>query len=107
MSKPAKKFNWLTTLRRLAKRKTPITGREHGALKRLANKWPTCACGQLCSALPRGFMGCPIDIQLSDLGLTFCDEVNLGAWTEALVTFLRIEARTTLLLKQMAEADAA
>lgn len=104
MSKPAK-FNWLTTLRRLAKRKTPITGREHGALKRRSGAWPTCACGQLCRRLPRGILGIgnPTDGELFWLGIGFNAQVKTRQWKEALATFLRIEARTTLLLKQMAD----
>lgn len=74
----------------------------------LADNWVTCACGQLCEALPRGSGNCPEDEKLYELGMDFAhtmSEVLHGqsniARDEAVEILKAIEARTTLLLQKM------
>ena len=63
--------------------------------------WVTCACGQLCDALPKGeHANAPLDNELGDLGVVFCSEINVKDWDEAKTTLDKIEKRTIFLLKQ-------
>ncbi|HEX3818623.1 MAG TPA: hypothetical protein VHW03_10075 [Chthoniobacterales bacterium] len=90
-------FNWLAVLKDLAAG-MPISRGQHGELIDLAGNWPTCACGQLCAALPRLQDGCPADDETAWLGVGFFQQVRHARWSEALRTFHRIEARTEELL---------
>lgn len=38
-----------------------------------SGSWVTCACGNLCAAIPRDSMGSPLDDELRTLGLEFHD----------------------------------
>lgn len=65
-----------------------------------AGEWPTCACGYLCDRLPRLEDGMPGDLELQEIGLSFCAEVTRPAdWDAAGKTFAAIETRTATLLK--------
>lgn len=90
-------FNWLTVLTELSDGKE-ITNSRYHQLSSMAGGWPTCACGQLCDALPRGQMGEPRDSKLRYWGAQFADQVDQKKWCLALATFQKIEARTTELL---------
>ena len=61
-------FNWFTALESLK----PNDSIEYRiALSNKASVWVTCACGQLCQALPRYDGGAPKDQMLFSLGHTF------------------------------------
>lgn len=94
-------FNWLAVLKDLAAG-MPITQGEYERLVKKAGAWPTCACGQLCSLLPRsGPLGEPEDACLWSWGLTFYQSVKHRDWKYAMATFHKIEARTAELLEAM------
>lgn len=91
-------FNWLAILKDLVAG-APIKDYEHQKLVALAFEWPTCACGQLCKALPRTPSGAPVDGVLKNLGAFFAAAIEDGRWEAALGFFYQIEARTDRLLK--------
>lgn len=77
----------------------------------LADNWVTCACGQLCKALPRTAGNAPEDKELDDLGMQFAHAMSEVLETqsntvrdEAVEILKAIEARTTLLLQEMKSA---
>ena len=81
----------------------------------LAGEWVTCACGNLCAALPRNPNGEPLDYELADLGNKFyeaicsmdcshsrCDVKNMIKWRDKARTILfMIEDRSAILLKPL------
>lgn len=93
-------FNWLALLKDLAAG-MPLSEVEWQQIKRMAAAWPTCACGQLCAALPRNRQGAPRDDILIQLGGAFCGQICTAEWTSALKLFHMIEARTSELLKNL------
>lgn len=99
--KAKKKFNWLVKLNALVRRKRPLTDEEYYNLRFRAAQWPTCACGQLCAALPRDCDAEPKDGELSQLGLRFYDKVAAKRWRGARATFRKIETRSAKLLAAM------
>ncbi|MGK0464816.1 hypothetical protein [Clostridium sp.] len=62
--------------------------------------WVTCACGQLCNLLPKDDCKVPKDHELANLGVDFCDLIELCEWEEAIKTLDQIEIRTKFLLEQ-------
>ena len=67
----------------------------------LSSGWVTCACGQVCSVLPKGkHSNAPLDNELGDLGEDFSSEIEVDQWGSAKVILYKIEARTIFLLKQ-------
>lgn len=92
-------FNWLTILADLGNGAW-MSEDKMGELQDMAQRWPTCACGQLCRQLPRMEDGCPKDSKLRGLGGSFADKVNRRQWCKALDIFQQIEARTTELLEE-------
>jgi hypothetical protein len=96
-------FNWLVKLNALVRRKRPLTDNEQYDLETKAGSWPTCACGQLCQALPRiSHSATPLDKTLQRLGLSFYSRIQHSRWSDALVAFRKIEKRSAKLLKEMA-----
>jgi len=93
-------FNWLTVLTKLSEN-GKISGDRHSQLCTLAGSWPTCACGQLCEALPRDHLGRPKDFRLAQWGTKFAEYVDESKWCLALETFKKIEHRTAGLLEEM------
>lgn len=91
-----KQMGWLERLEHV--RDYAATPAEHEMLRRLAEQWPTCACGELCEALPRDCSGAPVDYPLKVLGGNFYTEIKEGQWVEALATFHEIESRTAEIL---------
>jgi hypothetical protein len=71
-----KDFNWFLFFEQ------PVEDISYDALvkaENLASNWVTCACGQLCKALPRGTSNNPDepkDPKLSELGYKFYDEIE-------------------------------
>ena len=67
----------------------------------LSSDWVTCACGQVCSVLPKGeYANVPLDCELGDLGIYFCDLICDEDWKNAKIILDRIEERTIFLLQQ-------
>ena len=64
----------------------------------LASSWVTCACGQLCDALPKSFNQRPADDHLRYLGEVFMDSIESRAYISAKATLDNIEIRTAYLL---------
>lgn len=91
-------FNWLAVLKDLAAG-APCDGELRARLNDRANRWPTCACGQLCASLPRNLSdGSPVDSELHTLGSLFCGFVHGRSWIAAIETFRQIEERADYLL---------
>ena len=99
MSKKRTGFDWIDTLQQL-KTNPVITTSQYEILIRKAGNWPTCACGQLCKALPKEVFGEPEDQKLQTLGMKFYGQVERQEWCLALETFYKIECRSAELLKQ-------
>jgi len=93
-------FNWIAVLKDLA-HGAPISRSERFKLKRLAGNWPTCACGQLCDALPRSATNAPRDGMLIGLGHIFYHQIDGAEWHKALATFYKIEDRTKILIESI------
>ncbi len=90
-----KAFNWRTALKKAISRKQKTSP----SLTEKAKSWVTCACGNVCSVIPRYDGGSPKDNRLNNLGCTFYDDVNEGDFKAALVTLDKIEKRSGELLK--------
>lgn len=90
-------FNWLTALQYLADGGEALEW-DLNYLEVGAGHWPTCACGQLCKALPRRQGGGPLDRTLFLRGVGFSSAVGSGRWSRALELFQQIEQRTEELL---------
>lgn len=101
--------DWLKVLEQLANGTAIVTEVGLRRLTRAANSWPTCACGQLCRALPRRYPGrfCqePADYDLRILGLTFAALIPSQQWSKALRVFRKIEARSIQLLDEMTRSQ--
>ena len=71
-----------------------------------AGSWVTCACGQLCSALPKdGTSERPSDYMLYRLGETFSIDIDNKDWYKAKQTLDKIESRSTLLLNLLQSSE--
>ena len=64
-----------------------------------SGSWVTCACGQLCSSLPRSNVSGPVDSTLNRLGVMFFEDIENECWKLAKHTLDKIEERTSYLLK--------
>lgn len=92
-------MNWISTLENLIEY-PEVTEEEVRNLTSLAAAWPTCACGELCKALPRNqYTDAPEDFTLYRLGCHFSSLIRLQEWKAAVGVFHHIEARTFELLK--------
>jgi len=93
-----KTFDWFDVLERLVKGEELSYSDKYILMDRAGN-WPTCACGQLCKALPRNkITKVPEDATLQMLGVKFAEYVNMRKWVQALHCFNKIEARSAELL---------
>lgn len=99
-------FDWLVTLEELSSGKRKCDALESRELSDRASQWPTCACGQLCSILPRTTDQSPVDQQLSNWGYRFYVKVHSRHWCEALELFRKIERRSAHLIKKQLQAEA-
>ncbi len=98
-------MNWITTLETAINDQSGYYGYGMSGnveLTELSRNWPTCACGELCRALPRAKTAsgsdAPADMPLQFLGQHFYACVNRALYFKALDIFRRIESRTTFLL---------
>lgn len=69
-----------------------------------ASIWVTCACGNLCSIIPRYSTGRPKDKELELLGNDFADAVEGNHFNLALSILDKIEARSAFLIAQIEAA---
>lgn len=90
--------DWLAILDWLIATNPKLTEDQFELLLNAAERWPTCACGQLCKSLPRGVLGAPLDDIACSLGISFLQEIHNRRWQAARDTFLLIEERTKSLL---------
>ena len=95
-----KEFNWFTELDRAIKAEP--TDERYQYLYVMAGRWVTCACGELCKALPKGRNGQPEDPYLYANGAEFTDAVDNKDWNYAKIILERIEKRTIKLLNEQA-----
>ena len=93
-------FNWFTELDNAIK--TEPTAERYQYLFVMAGSWVTCACGELCKALPKGRNGQPEDPYLFANGAEFSDAVQNKDWFYAKIILERIEKKTIKLLKELA-----
>lgn len=94
-------FNWLAVLKDLAAG-MPLDYADHDQLMFRAMNWPTCACGQLCQALPRySSSKRPTDEETACLGVEFAQYIVERRWKGAITCFHEIEKRTDALLDDM------
>jgi hypothetical protein len=64
-------------------------------VKGLSSKWTTCACGKADRHIPYKDNGDgPLDKNLNDLGMTFCNNVCDNSFAEAATTLIAIEKRS-------------
>lgn len=68
-----------------------------------AGEWTTCACGNLCSVIPRDAFSRPKDDRLADLGMLFYESVDEGSWHEARLILNKIERRSATLIRHIAK----
>lgn len=61
--------------------------------KRSADRWTTCACGNVTDDIPRCTDGSPEDAKLSHLGIQFVNAVMEDAFAEASALLEAIELR--------------
>ena len=94
-----KKFNWYEVIAKtLVKEPTEL---QHNRLITKASEWPTCACGQLCKALPRNKDKMPDSMGLRFLGGDFYHAVHRKEWDIAKRIMDRIEEETIKQLKEL------
>jgi hypothetical protein len=70
-----------------------------------ASQWVTCACGNQCALIPRGFDGAPLDEKLAKLGIAFCGDVGWYNLHLARQTLRQIELRSAELLAEMGRKE--
>ncbi|QMV49831.1 MAG: hypothetical protein [Cryophage ML09] len=92
-------FNWFTELDNAIKAEP--TDDKFFDLERRASSWVTCACGELCKALPKGRNGQPENSYLYASGAEFTDAVHNKDWFYATIILERIEKKTIELLKEL------
>ena len=92
-------FNWYTELNKATK--SEPSEETYLYLIKRAGSWVTCACGELCKALPRKPNGQPKDHKLFKAGCLFAVCIDDKNWRKALVVLNKIEARTSQLLKEI------
>lgn len=92
-------FDWNAFLKRAEKNK--VTDKELSEAEGLACGWVTCACGNLCAAIPRSG-AVPRDRKLADLGGNFADYVCDANWRKAKACLKQIEERSAELLEKIA-----
>lgn len=68
----------------------------------LAAEWPTCACGNQCSIIPRDYMtGKPEDMTLYCLGMVFSNAIDGKSVQEAKEILMKIEKRSAELIAKI------
>ncbi len=99
-------FDWNKFLRNVIRRKTRLPDEEYKQVFDLSSDWVTCACGTMCSIIPRGGRHNedePVDTALRDLGITFHKNISNKQWTKAKATLAKIEARSATIINRELE----
>ena len=91
-------FDWNAALKGL---RTGSPAKNQGLLYQLSSEWPTCACGNLCSDLPRNIDAEPCESELLSLGISFHEAVDSLDWNHARAVLARIESRSAELIAEM------
>lgn len=103
-------FDWAAFLHQ-----TSFTQEELNKADELASDWVTCACGNLCDAIPREkemgdggekLEGSPIDRKLSTLGIDFMSAIrgmneDIDLRLHAIDLLVKIEKRSSEILTEM------
>ena len=104
--KMAVSFDWFEALN--YKCKNPADDELDEELFRRADRWESCACGNMCAVIPRRADGEPVDYELKKLGFDFTKHVETAVelaskddWAKALKVFVEIENRSFQLLYEM------
>jgi len=74
-------------------------------LGKAAGEWVTCACGNLCDAIPRINRGAPEDFYLQRYGIQFSYAIDNQDWPKARVLLMQIETRSQFLLHEQAQKE--
>lgn len=74
---------------------------KHFDLDRAAANWVTCACGNICAAIPRNDHGEPMDDELRGLGASFYNRVKHRQWQRASEVLDAIEERSIEVLRRI------
>lgn len=95
-----KPFDWNKALS-----SSVIDSRTWNKLKKLANSWVTCACGNQCAIIPREDWGEPVDDILARLGGIdgFLGAIQNRDKEEALNFLQLIEVRSAYLIKKLSK----
>lgn len=98
-------FDWNRFLRNVIRRKTRLPDDEMKQVFDLSADWVTCACGTMCSIIPRGGDDSydeaePLDTKLRDLGINFHKQISNRQWMKARATLAKIEARSAVLINR-------
>jgi hypothetical protein len=94
-SKGLNSFDWNVALQGRKTKKQWVE------LEDRASDWITCACGNLCSVIPRRCGGEPLDFPLKDLGLRFYQDILKHRSIDAKKTLRNIEFRSAYLIEKM------
>jgi len=95
-------FDWNAALDALIKDPDSITPNYMTKLRRLAQEWPTCACGNQCDVIPREKRdGAPKDGELLELGQAFYHHIREANWLEAKDVLWHIEKRSEELITEI------
>ena len=92
-------FNWYTELNKAIKIEPYFIMYKY--LFDVAGNWETCACGELCKALPKDILNRPVDKELLEHGNIFSFCIKNRQWNHAKVVLEQIEKRTAQLLKEL------
>jgi hypothetical protein len=95
-------FDWRIALKEATERE--LSDDEWEELGEKSNDWVSCACGNMCSIIPRDHVGRPKDEYLAGLGETFNDNIDDKDPEEALKTLCEIEKRSEYLILQIDKA---
>jgi hypothetical protein len=100
------KINWHQVLSNPPPDRQTIEGYEqHQILGKAAGEWVTCACGNLCDAIPRNEQGAPDDFYLQRYGIQFSYAIDNQDWPKARVLLMQIETRSQFLLHEQAQKE--
>ena len=98
-----KPFNWELFLKN--GRKGRLTEEEKKSAIARSLSWVTCACGNQCAIIPRGYAGSPVDYYLRILGSIFYISIKSENWDKATETLRKIERRSAELLLEIQSAN--
>ena len=101
-SKNREPFNWNEFLDKAIANPDNIDPDLHMKARHSSSSWVTCACGNQCEIIERGYLGKPEDEHLSHLCYLFDDQINDKEYVNAKETLKEIEKRSAYLLSKIA-----